>query len=305
MYLPRFNFLFWQLRVVRMDNNVNINWFPGHMAKAHRMIRENLKLIDVVIELLDARIPQSSSNPVIRELMEDKPHVIVLNKADLAETEWTERWLDYFRSKELTAIPLEAVSGKGTKALISRVEQAAGAKMDRLKAKGLRPRAVRAMILGIPNVGKSSLINRLLGAAVVRTADKPGVTRGKQWIKIGRNLELLDTPGVLWPKLEDPAVSFKLAATGAINDDVYDFEKVTLKLLEILRENYADRLISRYNLVPSSPLPEDLVQLLELIGSKRGCLRSGGAVDYEKVEHIIINEFRSGKLGRFTLDQNV
>ncbi len=286
-----------------MDNNVHINWFPGHMAKAHRMIRENLKLVDVVIELLDARIPKSSSNPVIREIIEDKPRVIALNKADLAEAGWTERWVAYFRSKELTAVPLEAVSGKGAKVLVTRVEQAAGAKMERLKAKGLKPRAVRVMILGIPNVGKSSLINRLLGATVVRTADKPGVTRGKQWIKIGRNLELLDTPGVLWPKLEDPDVSFKLAATGAINDDVYDFEKVTLKLLEVLRDKYSDRLISRYNL--SSPLPEEPVQLLELIGSKRGCLRGGGTVDYEKAERIIISEFRGGKLGRFTLDQNV
>jgi ribosome biogenesis GTPase A len=286
-----------------MDNGICINWFPGHMAKAHRMIRENLAVIDVVIELLDARIPKSSSNPVIREIIEDKPRVIALNKADLAEPGWTKRWVAYFCSKGLTAVPLEAVNGKGAKALATCVEQAADAKLERLKAKGLRPRAVRAMILGIPNVGKSSLINRLLGAAVVRTADKPGVTRGKQWIKIGRNLELLDTPGVLWPKLEDPETAFKLAATGAINDDVYDFGKVALNLLAVLRDRYSERLTARYNL--SLPFPEETVQLLERIGSQRGCLRKGGVIDYEKAERILINEFRSGKLGQFTLDQTL
>lgn len=280
--------------------NININWFPGHMAKAHRMIREHLKLVDVVIELLDARIPYSSANPVISEVIGEKPRIVVLNKSDLAESDWTEKWAEHFRSQSLPVVAVEAITGKGTKQLVSQVEHLAKDKIAKMVAKGINPRAVRAMILGIPNVGKSSLINRLLGTATVRTADKPGVTRGKQWIKISRNLELLDTPGVLWPKFEDPEVGFKLAVTGAINDDVYDMEKVVLGLLDILRVNYSQRLIERYNLI--SPLPEETVALLELIGSKRGCLRSGGVIDYEKAYRMILNEFRSGKLGPFTLD---
>lgn len=279
---------------------ININWFPGHMAKAQRMIREHLKLVDVVIELLDARIPASSANPVINNIIENKPRVIALNKADLAEPEWTERWINEFRQQGLQVVAIDSMTGKGTKTLVSRVEQLASAKIAHLAAKGINPRAVRAMILGIPNVGKSSLINRLLGTATVRTADKPGVTRGKQWIKIGKNLELLDTPGVLWPKFEDPEVGFKLAVTGAINDEVYDMEKLIDKFLKFLRENYSDRLLERYKLNP--PLPEDSLALLELIAKKRGCLRSGGIVDEEKARRIILNEFRAGKLGAFTLD---
>lgn len=279
---------------------ININWFPGHMAKAQRMIREHLKLVDVVIELLDARIPASSANPVINNIIENKPRVIALNKADLAEPEWTERWINEFRQQGLQVVAIDSMTGKGTKTLVSRVEQLASAKIAHLAAKGINPRAVRAMILGIPNVGKSSLINRLLGTATVRTADKPGVTRGKQWIKIGKNLELLDTPGVLWPKFEDPEVGFKLAVTGAINDEVYDMEKLIDKFLKLLRENYSDRLLERYKL--NSPLPEDSLALLELIAKKRGCLRSGGIVDEEKARRIILNEFRAGKLGAFTLD---
>ncbi|GBG54902.1 ribosome biogenesis GTPase A [Sporomusaceae bacterium FL31] len=279
---------------------ININWFPGHMAKAQRMIREHLKLVDVVIELLDARIPASSANPVINNIIENKPRVIALNKADLAEPEWTERWINEFRQQGLQVVAIDSMTGKGTKTLVSRVEQLASAKIAHLAAKGINPRAVRAMILGIPNVGKSSLINRLLGTATVRTADKPGVTRGKQWIKIGKNLELLDTPGVLWPKFEDPEVGFKLAVTGAINDEVYDMEKLIDKFLKLLRENYSDRLLERYKL--NSPLPEDSLALLELIAKKRGCLRSGGIIDEEKARRIILNEFRAGKLGAFTLD---
>ncbi len=286
-----------------MDNStddIQINWFPGHMAKAHRMIKEHLKLVDVVIELLDARIPLSSANPVIHEVVENKPRVVALNKADLAEPEWTEQWITIFRRQGLQVVTLDAVSGKGTKMLVNRVEQLAKLKIDKMVAKGIKPRAVRAMILGIPNVGKSSLINRLLGTATVRTADKPGVTRGKQWIKVSNNLELLDTPGVLWPKLGDPDVAFKLAVTGAISDDVYDLERVISRLVTLLREKYSERIASRYNL--SLPLPEINNELLELIGSKRGCLKSGGIVDVEKARRIVLNELRSGKLGPFTLD---
>ncbi|HML86957.1 MAG TPA: ribosome biogenesis GTPase YlqF [Methylomusa anaerophila] len=280
---------------------MHIHWFPGHMAKAQRMIREQLKLIDVVIELLDARIPYSSANPVISEIIGEKPHVVALNKIDLAEPELTKQWMSHFQNMNFSVVALDAASGNGMKNLIGQVEKIAGDKLAKLAAKGIKPRAVRAMILGIPNVGKSSLINRLLGSATVRTGDKPGVTRGQQWIKVGKNLELLDTPGVLWPKLDDQEIAFKLAATGAIKDDVYDAEKVILKLVGLLRDDYSERLITRYNL--PLPLPADDSELLGLIAARRGCLRSGGIVDYDKAGRIVLNEFRSGKLGGFTLDR--
>ena len=281
--------------------NTTINWFPGHMAKAHRMIKENLSLVDVVIELLDARIPYSSSNPLINQVVSNKPRIVALNKADLAEAAWTEKWVKFFAAQGIGAVAIDAITGKGSKTMMNRVERAASSTMASLAAKGIKSRPVRAMILGIPNVGKSSLINRLLGTAVVRTADKPGVTRGKQWIKVGKNLELLDTPGVLWPKFEDPDVAFRLAGTGAINDDVYDWEKVIFTLMTLLKDNYRERLAERYKLI--LPLPEDERELLGLIGTKRGCLRSGGIVDYEKAGKILLQEFRAGKLGKFTLDK--
>jgi ribosome biogenesis GTPase A len=286
---------------IEKPNEMNINWFPGHMAKAHRMIREQLKLVDVVIELLDARIPRSSANPIIDEVLEGKPRVVALNKADLAEPDYTKEWIQVYRERNLQVVALDTMTGKGAKQLVSRVEEAASATLAKLAAKGIRPRPVRAMILGIPNVGKSSLINRLMGSAVVRTADKPGVTRGKQWIRVGKNLELLDTPGVLWPKFEDEEVAFHLAITGAINDDVYDLEKVMDKLLQMLRERYSERLIERYKL--KAPLPAESYEILKLIGAKRGCLRSGGIVDEEKARKIILTELRSGKLGLFTFDK--
>ncbi|MDR3563832.1 MAG: ribosome biogenesis GTPase YlqF [Negativicutes bacterium] len=279
---------------------MHINWYPGHMAKAQRMIREQLKLVDVVIELLDARIPISSANPVIDSIVGDKPRVVVLNKADLAELQWTERWLAALHAAGRPTTTVETLSGAGIKQLISRVEDAAKEKLAKLAAKGIRPRPIRAMILGIPNVGKSSLINRLLGTATVRTGDKPGVTRGQQWLKVGKNLELLDTPGVLWPKLEDQEVAFRLAITSAISDDAFDLEDVVAKLVLLLGANYPSRLIERYNL--SGPLPEEADDLLTLIAEKRGCLRGGGMVDFDRTRRIVLAEFREGKMGRFTLD---
>jgi len=277
-----------------------INWYPGHMAKAQRMIREQLKLADVVIELRDARIPAASANPAIDEIVGGKPRVIALNKADLAAPVMTERWLAFFRAAGRAAVAVESLGGGGVKQLAGLAEKAAAGTLDRLAAKGVRPRAVRAMILGIPNVGKSSLINRLLGTATARTGDKPGVTRGQQWLKIGKNLELLDTPGVLWPKLEDQEAAFRLAITGAVSDEVFDREKVAARLLAMLRRDYPDRLAARYGLVP--PLPEDGLALLERIGARRGCLQSGGRIDLEKAGRIVLSDFRDGKLGRFTLD---
>jgi len=284
-----------------MDDDLNINWFPGHMTKALRMMRASLKLVDVVIELLDARIPVSSANPIMNELLEGKPRILALNKSDLADPEWTKKWIEYFRTQGLQVVALDSMTGSGTKALVSQVEKLGSDKAGKLVAKGVNARAVRAMILGIPNVGKSSLINKLKGVHVANTADKPGVTRGKQWIKIGRNLELLDTPGVLWPKFEDPEVGFRLAITGAVKDDVYDIEKVVVRMLTLLRAHYSERLVERYRLIP--PLPEDAKEILTLIGARRGCLRSGGIIDEDKTRRLILKEFRDTKLGTFTLDR--
>ncbi|MHC1746176.1 MAG: ribosome biogenesis GTPase YlqF [Negativicutes bacterium] len=279
---------------------MDINWYPGHMAKASRMIREQLKLVDVVIELLDARIPLSSANPVIEEIIAGKPRIVALNKADLADPRNTELWLSFFREKGIVAIAVNSIGGKGCKELIVQTEKAAQSKLQSLAAKGVRPRAVRAMILGIPNVGKSSLINRLRGSAVARTADKPGVTRGKQWIKISKNLEILDTPGVLWPKLEDQEAAFRLAATGAINDEVFDREEVVNKLVSILRIDYLTQLVSRYRIDINAEMTNQ--QVLEQIGIRRGCLRSGGIIDVENAGRILLTEFRAGLLGLITLD---
>lgn len=277
----------------------HIHWFPGHMAKARRVIGEHLKLVDVVIELLDARIPISSSNPMISEITQNKPRIIALNKADLAEEKWTTQWIGAFAAEGLSVATVEATTGRGAKSLVSSVEQAAAPVIAKLVAKGIRPRPVRAMILGIPNVGKSSLINRLLGSATARTGDRPGVTRGQQWIKIGRNLELLDTPGILWPRMDDQEAAFRLAVTGAVPEDVFDRETVVNGLMKFLRDRYPSMLTDRYGL---TSLADDSSVLLTTLGKNRGCLRSGGIVDLEKAGAILLNEFRSGKLGRVTLD---
>ena len=267
-----------------------IQWFPGHMKKAQRLIEENLKLVDVVIELLDARIPASSANPMLAEIIKEKPRLIALNKSDLADSASTKRWLAYFRAQGIPAVAIDSVKGRGMKQLVAKAEELARPKTDRFVKNGGRPRAARCMILGIPNVGKSSLINRLAGAVKAKAADKPGVTRAKQWIKIGAALDLLDTPGILWPKFEDQTVGLKLAFTGAINDDIYDREQVTALLLSVMRRDYPERLQERF-------------KLLEAIGRKRGCLVKGGVVDLEKAQNIVLTEFRSGKLGLVTLDE--
>jgi len=260
-----------------------------------------MPLIDVAIELLDARIPQSSSNPMIKELLGNKPRVIALNKYDLAEKALAEEWTVYYQKNGLPVVMVDSLSGQGHKELLRLVENTASAKIDKLRAKGIRHRVVRAMILGIPNVGKSSLINRFLGNAAARTGGKPGITRGQQWLKVSKSIELLDTPGILWPKLDNQDGAFKLAVTGAVKDDVYDREKVTLALISLLRKEYGARLVERYNL--KEPLPQDEWEILSLIGAKRGCLKNGGIVDTEKAGKIVFTEFRTGKLGAFTLDK--
>ena len=278
-----------------------IQWFPGHMKKAQRIIEENLKLVDVVIELLDARIPLSSANPMLAEIIQDKPRVVALNKADLADPAKTKAWVAYFSAHGVPAVAVDATKGRGVKRLVQLAEELARPKTEKFVKAGGKARSARCMILGIPNVGKSSLINRLAGAAITKTADKPGVTRAKQWIKIAKGLDLLDTPGILWPKFEDPSVGLKLAFTGAINDDIYDLEQVTALLLEILRRDYPERLIERFKL--KGELPKAGLELLEAIGRKRGWLVKGGVVDLDKAQRIVMTEFRAGKLGTVTLDE--
>lgn len=278
-----------------------VQWFPGHMTKARKIITENLKLVDAVIELLDARIPYSSANPMLQEIISGKPRVVALNKADLADPVITRKWVDYFTQQGIKAVSIDSMTGKGTKQLVQAVEDMAREKTEKLLSKGvIKPRAARVMILGIPNVGKSSLINRLAGAVKAKTADKPGVTRAKQWIRIGKNLELLDTPGILWPKFEDMTVGLKLAFTGAINDEAIDREQVVAVFLETMAKLYPERLRERYKLIDE--LPEQPMELLELVGRKRGCLVKGGAVDLDKAQRIVFTDFRSGKLGVVSLD---
>ena len=277
-----------------------LQWFPGHMKKAQRLIEENLKLVDVVIELLDARIPASSANPMLKEILQDKPRLVALNKADLADPVSTKAWVLCFSNQGIPAVSIDAVKGKGMKQLVHLAEDLARPKTEKLVSKGAKPRAARAMILGIPNVGKSSLINRLAGAARTKTEDRPGVTRAKQWIRIGNQMELLDTPGILWPKFESSLVALKLAFTGAIKDEIYDLEQVACLLMEMLAEQYPHLLLERFKL--ESPIPAHGLELLELVGRKRGCLVRGGSVDMEKATHIVMTEFRSGRLGCITLD---
>ena len=277
-----------------------INWYPGHMAKAKRLIQENLKIIDVVIELVDARIPMSSTNPMIKSLIGDKPSVVVLNTADLADPAVLDEWVAYYKQQGRKVLALNSKGGKGVKQLISLVRSLAAPKLARWKARGLKNRAVRTMILGIPNVGKSTLINKLSRRSAAKTADKPGETKGKQWVHIGDQLDLLDTPGVLWPKLENQVSAYRLAATGAISDTVFDMETVIMQLIEQLSAQYPDELKARYKLETLCDKPLDTI---EAIGRKRGCIVSGGVVDLEKTYKLILKEFREGKIGAISLDR--
>ena len=277
-----------------------IQWYPGHMKKARELVEENLKLVDVVVELLDARIPAASANPMLREIIGDKPRVVALNKKDLADEKMTKRWLEHFRDEKLPAVALDSVTGKGMRELLSLIEKAAKYRTEKLVSKGVAARKARVMVLGIPNVGKSSLINRLAGAAKAKTADKPGVTRAKQWIRIGADVDLLDTPGILWPKFEDPEVGLRLAFTGAVNDEIYDMENVAHLLLAALRRDHPERLQERFKF--KEELPETTEKLMEAIGRRRGCLLKGGRIDFEKVQHILLTEFRMGKFGKISLD---
>ena len=278
----------------------SLQWFPGHMKKAERLIESNLKLVDIVIEVLDARIPVSSQNPLLKKILGGKPRLIALCKSDLADETLTRRWIERFRAESLEAIAVDAVKGTGIKQLIASAKRLAEPMTHRMIKHGGKPRAARVMIIGIPNVGKSSLINRLTGGAHTKIENRPGVTRAKQWIKIDGGLELLDTPGILYPKFDDQLVALKLAWTFAISDEIHDLERSVCLLLETLARDYPRGLIERYKL--EAPLSTIGEELLEQIGRKRGCLKKGGAVDSDKAARLVLTEFRSGKLGRITLD---
>jgi ribosome biogenesis GTPase A len=269
------------------------------MAKAKRLLLEHIKLVDVLIELVDARIPASSRNPVLAELAVGKPRLVALNKSDLADPGCTRQWEEYYRSLGFASIAIDSVRGSGFKKIPMLVSRLAGEKTISLGSAGRRPRPPRCMIVGIPNVGKSFFINRLAGQKAARTGNKPGVTKGRQWIRTG-GIELLDTPGILWPKFEDPDVGYKLAVTGAIKEEVFNIEEVALKLLVWLGKEHPRLLCSRYRM--DGELPADPAVLLELLGNRRGFFKSGMIVDTYKSAVNLLKEFREGRLGRFTLD---
>ena len=278
---------------------MTVQWFPGHMAKARRQIQEKLQLVDIVYELLDARIPYSSSNPMMNEIIKHKPKLIILNKADIADPNVTQQWLTYFKQKGQPVITIDALHQNAIKQITEASKEILKEKFEKEKAKGLRPRPIRAMILGIPNVGKSTLTNNLAKRKAAQTGDRPGVTKAQQWIKVEKELELLDTPGVLWPKFEEKRVGYNLAVTGAIKDTILHLDDIILYALDYLIAHYPDRLIERYNL---SGQFEDKVTVLDEIGQKRGFLQSGGYVDYDKVYEILLREIRSVKLGRLSFE---
>ena len=278
-----------------------IQWFPGHMAKTRRLIAANLKLVDAVVEIVDSRAPLSSRNPEMDSLTKGKPRIILLNKSDLADDKATQKWINYFRSIGAEAMAVDCKSGKGVKNLIPNVKKTVLSElMDKREKSGMTGASVRLMIVGIPNVGKSSLINRLAGGKRAKVEDRPGVTRTKQWVKLEGSAELLDMPGVLWPKFEDQSTAVRLAFTGAISDDILDIETLAMKLLSYLAENYPQSLKERYKIEFSEN--DKGIDLLEKVGRKRGMMISGGEINTERAAITVIDEFRSGKLGRITLE---
>ena len=278
---------------------MNIQWYPGHMAKARRMLVDSLKLVDVVIEMVDARAPASTRNPDFDDIFGAKPRVIVLNKADLADPAKTKQWIAYYKSLGWDAISFSANAGKGVKEAIQLVERAVKPTVDRMKAKGVN-KTVRAMIVGIPNVGKSTFINRLRGTAVAKAGDKPGVTRGKQWIIVNPYLEFLDTPGMLWPKFEDKDVAQRLAYIGAIRNEIMDNELLSMQLLEFLRANMPAAIETRLKFKPDDEMTGEM--MLETACRKRGWILSGARPDFERASALVLDEFRGGKMGKITME---
>ena len=290
----------------------NINWYPGHMAKTKKQIIEDLKLIDIVIEVLDARIPISSRNPDINKLTENKPKLIILNKYDLANNEQSEKWIKYFEKQGVKAVLVNSNTNEGIKEVIKKIEEIYAENQEKDYNKGRIGKSIRVMILGIPNVGKSSFINRITKKNIAKVGNRPGVTRQKQWVRINQNIELLDTPGVLWPKFESEEVALNLAYTGTIKDDVLQIIEIGFKLLKLLIIKHRDKIIDRYKLNAKevdSILEKDVqenekvLEIMHYIGRKRGAIISGGNIDEEKVAKIILEDFRNGKIGKITLEE--
>ena len=279
----------------------SIQWFPGHMAKTRRLIGESLSLVDLVIELTDARIPQSSRNPELDKWLSDKPRIIILNKSDCADENITKQWVEYYKKKGIRAVMADCKSGKGVAGIIPAVKAELTELLERRAAKGIAGKPIRVMVVGIPNVGKSSLINKLAGSKRAKVEDRPGVTRGRQWVKISNELELLDMPGVLWPKFEDQTVGGHLAFTGAVKDDVIDIELLAMRLLQLLNRDYPQLLQERYKVEAAEDT--EAYELLTMVGRKRGMLISGGEVNTERAAITVLDEYRSGKLGRISLEK--
>lgn len=279
---------------------MNIQWYPGHMTKTKRMITENIKLVDVVIEILDARIPFSSKNPDIDKFAENKKRIIILNKIDLADDNITKRWEEYFNNKGFKTILVNSVNGKGLKDITEASKELMKEKLERLKKRGRIFVPIRAMIVGIPNVGKSTLINKFVGKAMAKTGDKPGVTRGKQWIRVKKDFELLDTPGILWPKFDDQNIGLKLAFTGAVKDDILDSYTLAVKLIECLVHIAPESIKQRYKIDFDETDSSD--KILNKIGEIRGFKIKGGEIDLKRTSDILIDEYRGSKLGKITLE---
>lgn len=285
-----------------MSEMQNIQWFPGHMTKTKRQIQASLKLVDAIAEIIDARIPVSSRNPDLDSIIQNKPRVVLMNKCDMADPSSTQKWINYFKNNGIVAIPIDCKTGRGINKFVSSVNEVLKEKIEKQKAKGLLNPTVRVMIVGIPNVGKSTFINRISKNRKAKAEDKPGVTRGNQWFTINKGFEVLDTPGVLWPKFEDKIVGERLAFTGAVKDQIMDTELLAMRLLDFLKVEKNPIFLERFKL-PNEPIENiESYELLELIGRKRGMLISGGEIDTERAAIMLLDEYRSAKLGKYTFE---
>ena len=285
-----------------MSEMQNIQWFPGHMTKTKRQIQTSLKLVDAVAEIIDARIPVSSRNPDLDSIIQNKPRVVLMNKCDMADPSSTQKWINYFKNNGIVAIPIDCKTGRGINKFVSSVNEVLKEKIEKQKAKGLLNPTVRVMIVGIPNVGKSTFINRISKNRKAKAEDKPGITRGNQWFTINKGFEVLDTPGVLWPKFEDKIVGERLAFTGAVKDQIMDTELLAMRLLDFLKVEKNPIFVERFKL-QNEPIEDiESYELLELIGRKRGMLISGGEIDTERAAIMLLDEYRSAKLGKYTFE---
>ena len=282
---------------------VDIQWFPGHMAKTRRLMKENLPLVDVVVEITDSRVPYSSRNPEMKSLVGGKPRVVVLNKCDMADEAITQEWIEYYKSNGIRALATDCRTGRGLNKLAPLVREVLKNELEKRARKGMEGKPIRMMIVGIPNVGKSSFINRIAGGKRAKVEDRPGVTRGKQWVTLDKGIDMLDMPGVLWPKFEDKTVGEHLAFTGAVKDDILDIETLAARLADVLNHEAHKQLCERYKLTDAETSEIEPFALLELIGAKRGMKISGGDIDTERAAAMLLDEFRGGKIGRITLER--